>query len=237
MKDRKVLKDGDINLRKLRPTEMKQNTRIIPPMEATVTSEAAIITQEDAVRRCIADYYSNCGDQSVLTEKELKGQKLISARVRKKEILVTYTDKDGRVVLCKPETYRRAAMVHISKDQPCEWSEVEKVTSLMNRTARQLLKVFEVGKDGSNGSRDRIVKASVTNDTNPPPVSFLWKTHKVYTEEPPTRPVCDASMGPISRTSEILTKILNPLIKVRDNPDDCDSTEGMLRAMGTLMIN
>ena len=91
--DRIILKNGDINLRRVRPTEMKQNTRIIPPMEATMTSEAAIITQEDAVRRCIADYYSNCGDQSVLTEKELKGQKLISARVRKKEILVKEFDK------------------------------------------------------------------------------------------------------------------------------------------------
>ena len=48
---------------------------------------------------------------------------------------------------------------------------------------------------------------------------------------PPTRPVCNASLGPISRTSELLSLILTPIINARNDNVDSDSTEDMLFAI------
>ena len=48
---------------------------------------------------------------------------------------------------------------------------------------------------------------------------------------PPTRPVCNASLGPISRTSELLSLILTPITNARNDNVDSDSTEDMLFAI------
>ena len=45
--ERMTFRNGDINLRKVRPTDLKQNLRINPPMEATAKSEAAIVNQQE----------------------------------------------------------------------------------------------------------------------------------------------------------------------------------------------
>ena len=62
----------------------------------------------------------------------------------------------------------------------------------------------------------------------PPTVSFMWKTHKNYDTVPPTRPVCDASNGPIARSADLLSRILTPVMKAREYGEGCDSTEDML---------
>ena len=90
--------------------------------------------------------------------------------------------------------------------------------------------MFKIGDCGTKNQRDRIVKASITPDTSPPNISFLWKTHKQYSDIPPTRPVCDSSQGPLSRTSDLLTKILTPIMTNREYDENCDSTEDLLSA-------
>ena len=68
----------------------------------------------------------------------------------------------------------------------------------------------------------------MTKDVSPPVVSYLWKTHKEYVLILPTRPVCDATSGPISRASDLICTVLNPIIKSRISEASCDSTEDML---------
>ena len=51
--ERKVFRNGDLNLDGVRPTDLKQNTRVNPPLEVTHKSEAAILVQQDSIRRCI----------------------------------------------------------------------------------------------------------------------------------------------------------------------------------------
>ena len=40
-------------------------------------------------------------------------------------------------------------MKHIAKDEQIEWSEVDRIRVLMNRTSKQLVKMFEIGRDGT----------------------------------------------------------------------------------------
>ena len=48
---------------------------------------------------------------------------------------------------------------------------------------------------------------------------------------PPTQPLCNANVGPVMRTSQILTDLLAPLANARNNTKECDSTKDMLRAV------
>ena len=97
----------------------------------------------------------------------------------------------------------------------------------MNRVAKQLIRMFNFGEAGSKSNSDRINKAAILKETNPPPISFLWKTHKEYTDLPPTRPLCDARNGPLARTSEILTMVLSPILASLEVQETCDSTENI----------
>ena len=75
--------------------------------------------------------------------------KSIRKRVNDGEIVITFTDKNGRVVVCSPEIYKDADVKHIAKDEQIEWSEVDRIRVLMNRTSKQLVKMFEIGGDGN----------------------------------------------------------------------------------------
>ena len=99
----------------------------------------------------------------------------------------------------------------------------------MNRLSKQMINIFKIGYN--NDKHNRILKAATVKDTNPPQVSFLWKTHKNYVDLPPTRPLCNAKSGPIARISELLTMVIDPMIDNTKNINDCDSTEDMIAAV------
>ena len=60
--EEKVKRKSEIDLKHIKPTDLKNNVRIYPPVEATKHSEAAILTQEHAIRECMMDYYLNNPD-------------------------------------------------------------------------------------------------------------------------------------------------------------------------------
>ena len=75
------------------------------------------------------------------------------------------------------------------------------------------------------------MKTITLKDTFPPPISFLWNTHKEYVGIPPMCPLCDARNGPLARASELFTMILDPILESMNLEEDCDSTEDMLWAV------
>ena len=124
---------------------MKNNVRVYPPMEATKNSEAAIEVQSEAVGWCITEYYKNSSDQPYLTEYEEKGRLSLCKRIKEGEILITYTCKDSRVVICNPKTYQKAASVHLENDEAVSWNTVGPSITFMNSLSRQLVKILKAG--------------------------------------------------------------------------------------------
>ena len=57
-----------VNLRNIHPTELKFNTRVIPPVMSTSNSEAAITNQEEEVRRSLNNYFKAVIKQRAETE-------------------------------------------------------------------------------------------------------------------------------------------------------------------------
>ena len=142
-----VLKDGDINFTKVRPTDLKFNTRIHPPVEATKESEAEITTQVTAIKRAVNKFLleRDQANDSILSERERQGQKLLERRVKNNAVVISYTDKDGKIVVCPPALYIKAANAHLQKDEQVDWTELKSIELLMNRTAIMLEKMFAVG--------------------------------------------------------------------------------------------
>jgi hypothetical protein len=235
--ERKILKGNSLDLTRVRTTDFPTNTRVYPPRAATNISEAKIQVQKDAImkvnRKHIKTQYDETGEivTSVLTAQETRGKIKIRDRVKKGEILITFTDKSGKTVVTTPDVYKKAAAVHLDKDEKVGWECLKKTETLMNRLARQLAKIFNLGKGEGDRQRDRINSALKSVDVAPPMVSFMWKDHKVYQDVPPTRPVCNATRGPILRTSQLLTMILTPVLDFEEDTTECDSTEDMLRAV------
>ena len=91
--------------------------------------------------------------------------------------------------------------------------------------------MFNIGNGGSQSDNNRINNVVITPYTIPPSVSFLWKTHKHYTDLLPTRPVCDATNGPIAKVSNLWTTVIRPLLNRRKYPKKCYATENMLAAI------
>ena len=114
--ERQVLLGNKANYSKMRPTEMKFNTMVYPPNEATVKSEAEILVQSDHIRRCIKDYMDSVIEDTILTKNQEEGRARISKRVREGSAVITFTDKDSRVVICPPGLYIEAAEKHLFKD-------------------------------------------------------------------------------------------------------------------------
>ena len=100
--ERRVLKEHDIDFRQVRATDLKFNPRVNPPSEASKNSEAAILVQSNIIRKVINEYMSKTVEDSVLNPDEQLGKVSLAKRVNNGEIIITFTDKDGRVVVCKP---------------------------------------------------------------------------------------------------------------------------------------
>ena len=128
--------DKELDLRHIKPTDLKHNIRINPPTEATKQSEAEITVQQLALINCIKDYYMTIDDNSELTKDEQIGKKRLSKRVKDNQIMITFTDKDSRVVVCSPDDYNRAAHVHIVKDVEVDHNVIEPTITLMNRISK-----------------------------------------------------------------------------------------------------
>ena len=94
-----------------------------------------------------------------------------------------------------------------------DWSVLKPTENILNRTAASLVRIFNIGEDGSHSQRDRIYKTSIGKDIAPPVVSFLWIAHKEFGVILPTRPVCVTSSGPLVRASDLMSRVLTPMSK------------------------
>ena len=60
---------------------------------------------------------------------------------------------------------------------------------------------------------------------------LVWKDHKVYQTIPPTRPICSVTIGPLVRSAEVLSLIINSALNCDMTEEECRSSEEMQRAI------
>ena len=86
--EKQILQPTDINLKNIRPTDLKFSTRINPPSEATKKVEAEILVQSNIIRRHVDRYLDSTIETSIFDSKEQEGKESIVKRVKNGELLV-----------------------------------------------------------------------------------------------------------------------------------------------------
>ena len=127
------------------------------------------------------------------------------------------SDKSGRFALMSLTEYQRAREVHTSKDSEVSLDFLIKNQRKINGHVSMLLKTFLVGE--SHGHYERIRNLKITHSLSIAPLYLLFKGHMGWTLEtgkpPPSRPVVSAGSGQNDHLSEIISNILEPVIKMR----------------------
>ena len=96
-----------------------------------------------------------------------------------------------------------------------------------------LLKTFMVGK--SHNHYERIRNLKLTHSLSVAPLYLLFKDHKGWTldtgKPPPSRPVVSAGAGQNDHLSEIVSHLLEPVVKMRPNGMEMTSTGDLIHKM------
>ena len=99
-----------------------------------------------------------------------------------------------------------------------------------------LLKTFLVGE--SHGHYERIRNLKLTHSLSVAPLYLLFKDHKGWTLEtgkpPPSRPVVSAGSGQNDHLAEIISHILEPVIKMRPGGMEVTSTGDFISRVDTI---
>ena len=122
--NRNPINGPSVDLRNIRATEMKHNSKMTLPDPASNREEIYIQNQKLLTLNEFNKYVDkDCNDDNVpfggqnLTKSELRGLKEIRNHVRSGEWRLYQTDKSGRLVLDITDNFIKCMMNHIKNDQ------------------------------------------------------------------------------------------------------------------------
>ena len=154
-------KGDKIDMRRLRPTDMKNNRDVMMPGPAP-----AIVEAENNVRiKVWSDSFNsyrmrNCkvsGEQSKsnLTLSQQLGLKSITKKIAKLELLVLQADKGKRFVVVSEDVYRAMAHDHVGKDIPTTQQEIARSQRVLSSTAKAMGNILGLGRHQSKTAYSR----------------------------------------------------------------------------------
>ena len=223
----------------MKATDIPTVQRLYPPKPGTIRQEKILENIKMKMLNTVMDYKDKyCDDKgniknSNLSNEENDGLKEIKECIKKKEIIVSTTDKSGRFVVDKPKNYENAIEEHTKNDIMIDDNKVKQVEHKLNLHMRQFNKIFQVGTTLGQDNKNRVTGATISTNTPPPPLYGLRKDHKLPTDEikgPPVRPVCGANEAPNSRLSHFLSQIINDYADFQNIKTECKSSEHMKAA-------
>ena len=107
-----------MNFRKMRPTEMKYNKRVILPNAMEEEEEIKAMNLKNELMKEVKEYCEkNEGkmNMSNLNKKEKKGLKSLKKK-SKNNIIIAPTDKSSKFIIDTKENYMEAMKEHVEKD-------------------------------------------------------------------------------------------------------------------------
>ena len=157
-------------------------------------------------------------------------------RIESGEIIVTSTDKSGKLVVMPLKMYEEMGKVHTNKDREIHEYEVKRIQQELNKHARLILKIFGVGDQHGGRNVDRITSAFTTNAEDVPLLSLLVKDHKEVKEGdlPSTRPVIGISATMVARMSKLMAETVKRLADCVTGSDEMKSREHLQACIDTL---
>ena len=218
-----MLTAGDeINMGRLRPTDMKNNREVRMPGPAPPAVEAEYSTRLGVWHSAFSEFKkTHCrenGDQvrSNLSAAQQLGLKSLGKRVAKLEIIVLQADKGRKFVVVDEPTYVSMAMDHVSKDVETSPAEVRTSQNILSCTAKALGNIMGVGRAQPGGSYGRCMDNLGGGAEDVPNLKILPKVHKALGPQghPQSRPVVTAASGLSSRAGDMIADFLEPMVNM-----------------------
>ena len=144
--------------------------------------------------------------------------------------MVVKTDKSGRFAIMSMDEYERAGKVHTEKDLPVDLDFLQENQRRVNGYISMLCKIFQIGD--AHNHKDRVRSLKITLSLSVAPMYLLFKDHKGWSLDtgtpPPARPVVSAGSGQNDHLSEIVSHILEPVVKTWSGGMEKESTGDVL---------
>merc|ERR1711867_161661 len=169
-----------------------------------------------------------------LDKSQLRGKLKLQARVRKKEIYISPSNKGNGIVAMAIEMYEKLVKTHTDKDREVTWKELEEAQKAIRSHARSLGKICGLGLNEGERNIDRCNQNLSSWACDPPILRAVAKTHKATDPEgtPKSRPIVEAARGLTTPLGEQLSDLLEPVAKCRSKIWEAQSTEEVLRKIG-----
>jgi len=231
--------DGNtlIDFRVMRPTDFPFNKRVYLPEPLPREEEESIqrikLDLMNTTREYISANRRNTRQQHHnLSKEEESGYKKLLTRSRKKEIVISQTDKSGRFTVDTPDNYREACAPHHTNDVEIDELDHTKAQKEINAHATMWTKILNVSQAYGTNSVTRSKNNLLVENSSLASLYVLRKDHKNSNDAtvgPPCRPVCGASSAYNRKLSFLISKLIRPLWK--DDAHVCCSSEEMLASI------
>ena len=167
-----------------------------------------------------------------LSKSENEGIISLKKRVSEGEIIITTTDKSGRMAVITREQYLKAGEVHTKKDEVLDWGKIQYIQNQVNAHTWWFSRII-----GNSRNTDpmRMNKNIQEVSSQIPEMSLLIKDHKEQKEGAPipTRPVLSGNNCLNTHLSELVSEVIEP-ISTRISSAEVTSTEETLQKLTQL---
>ena len=209
-----------INFNSRRASDYKLNKNISLPKSLKGEAEFECEMRRREFMECFHNYRSlgrnGKGERKIsnITKEEFEGLNSLKKRMENKEILITQTDKSGRFALLSHQQYLESGLKHTCKDQQIGWREVAYLQGQVNSHMWWCNKILGYGKDKEE---KKMLKNTQGTSLEIPNMVLLIKDHKKWSEcsgeAVPSRPVMSGNSGINTHLSEVLSELLEPIVR------------------------
>ena len=227
---------GTLDFRRLRPTDIRDCPRLMLPQPRPPPEEAMFQAKEvlwnQVVDKYIRGHCRENGDQMVdnITKQERRGIRKLRLRAKRGEIVISTTDKSGKLTVSSMKNYLAQGEPHVAGDKVCSWKEVMKSQEEVAYHTKFISDIFNMGRDHGETAEGRLRKGLHEKVSYVPPLVMTQKDHKAMGEDgiPATRPICEATQTITQRLSDTLTDILQSVYSCDQETTEAISTEDFL---------
>ena len=186
-------------------------------------------TATDQYMRDNCDNKGNIINQN-LSKSQLDGLRSLKKRVSEEDIIITLTDKSGKLSLNTKDNYNASMEKHHRDDEKITLAEKNSIENTLNGHTLQLGRILNMG--ANHGHEKRVEKALRNKYCHVPVLSGLDKDHKQRQEDEPQpfHPVCGGEESNNKQMSSICSTIVTGISNCIDKKLKtlCRSTEESL---------
>lgn len=167
-------------MQKLRATDVRQNAMIPLPPPMISCMESEIVVRTESYKKIFKEYIdreTKKGRQrQEITRQEKAGIYKLKKRIKEGEVIVSKTDKTGKLAVQSRAAYEKGGQEHTEKDTLITRQDTEKIQDRIYNHTSMWLKMMNADKDHNHTGRIR--GTMLNQDASVPPMYMLIKDHK-----------------------------------------------------------